>query len=116
MTAAKVRLAMASIGRPGANVGDLSEELDITRQTMYRHVSPIGEMRPDGAKLLSTRWHEPHITGSALAAANHWHSDRSVPSPLSGSWRAKGTSATTPPGSVTMTRPWTPWRPGPAAV
>ena len=27
--------------------------LGITRQTLYRHVSPKGELRPDGAKLLS---------------------------------------------------------------
>ncbi|HAD7052305.1 TPA_asm: recombinase family protein, partial [Salmonella enterica subsp. enterica serovar Typhimurium str. SL1344] len=25
----------------------------ITRQTLYRHISPKGELRPDGEKLLS---------------------------------------------------------------
>ena len=53
MTAAKVRLAMASMGRPGTKVSELCAELDITRQTLYRHVSPTGELRPDGRKLLS---------------------------------------------------------------
>lgn len=34
-------------------VADLCQELGITRQTLYRHVSPKGELRPDGAKLLT---------------------------------------------------------------
>lgn len=53
MTSAKVRLAKASMGQPDTKVGDLCKELGITRQTLYRHVSPTGELRPDGAKLLS---------------------------------------------------------------
>ena len=53
MTAAKLRLAMASMGQPETKVGDLCEELGITRQTLYRHLSPKGELRPDGVKLLS---------------------------------------------------------------
>lgn len=53
MTPAKVRLAMAAMGQPGTNVGDLCEEIGVTRQTLYRHVSPTGELRPDGAKLLA---------------------------------------------------------------
>lgn len=44
MTPAKVRLAMASMGQPGSKVGELCEELGITRQTLYRHVSPTGEL------------------------------------------------------------------------
>lgn len=53
MTPAKVRLAMASMGKPETKIGDLCTELGITRQTLYRHVSPTGELRPDGRKLLS---------------------------------------------------------------
>jgi len=53
MTAAKLRLAMASMGQPETKVGDLCGELGITRQTLYRHVSPKGELRPDGTKLLA---------------------------------------------------------------
>ncbi|MBB1020151.1 recombinase family protein [Dietzia sp. E1] len=53
MTPAKVRLAMASMGQPETNVAALCEELGITRQTLYRHVSPTGELRPDGRKLLT---------------------------------------------------------------
>jgi DNA invertase Pin-like site-specific DNA recombinase len=53
MTPAKLRLALASMGKPDTKVGDLCTELGITRQTLYRHVSPTGELRPDGEKLMS---------------------------------------------------------------
>ena len=53
MTPAKLRLAMASMGKPGTEVSSLCTELGITRQTLYRHVSPTGELRADGRKLLS---------------------------------------------------------------
>ncbi|QNE14529.1 recombinase family protein [Pseudarthrobacter sp. NBSH8] len=52
MTPAKLRLAMASMGKDDTKVSDLCAELGVTRQTLYRHVSPNGELRPDGAKLL----------------------------------------------------------------
>ena len=52
MTSAKVRLAAASMGKPGTNVSELCKELGITRQTLYRHVSPTGELRDDGRKIL----------------------------------------------------------------
>ena len=55
MTAAKVRLAMAAMGQPETIVGDLCKELGVTRQTLYRHVSPKGELRPDGRKLISEK-------------------------------------------------------------
>ena len=53
MTPAKIRLAMASMGNKDTNVGALCKELGITRQTLYRHVSPTGELREDGRKLLA---------------------------------------------------------------
>ncbi|MCW4600223.1 recombinase family protein [Janibacter hoylei] len=52
MTPAKVRLAAASMGQPDTNVGDLCKELGVTRQTLYRHVSPTGVLRDDGKKIL----------------------------------------------------------------
>ena len=55
MTPAKIRLAMASMGQPDTNVSALCKELGITRQTLYRHVSPTGQLRPDGAKVLTQR-------------------------------------------------------------
>ncbi|WP_456238221.1 recombinase family protein [Methylicorpusculum oleiharenae] len=53
MTAAKLRLAMAAMGQPETVIGNPCKELGIARQTLYRHVSPNGELRPDGVKLLS---------------------------------------------------------------
>ncbi len=53
MTPAKLRLALASMGRADTKVSDLCTELGVTRQTLYRHVSPTGELRSDGAKLLA---------------------------------------------------------------
>src|SRR5262245_18838811 len=55
MTVPKLRLAMASMGKPETSVGALCAELEITRQTLYRHVAPDGTLREDGRKLLSSR-------------------------------------------------------------
>lgn len=53
MNAAKLRLAMAAMGQPETKVSDLCHELGITRQTLYRYVSPKGELRPDGVRLFA---------------------------------------------------------------
>ncbi|MGO1409763.1 MAG: recombinase family protein [Brachybacterium sp.] len=53
MTAAKIRLAMASMGQSDTTVGDLCKELGVSRQTLYRHVSPTGELRHDGHRVLT---------------------------------------------------------------
>ena len=53
MTPAKLRLAMAAMGQPETKVGDLCVELGIARQTLYRCISPQGELRPDGTRLLN---------------------------------------------------------------
>lgn len=42
MTAAKLRLAQAAMGKPETKVGELCAELGVTRQTLYRHVTPDG--------------------------------------------------------------------------
>ncbi len=52
MTTAKLRLAMAAMGQPETKVSELCQELGITRQTLYRHISPKGDLRTDGIKLL----------------------------------------------------------------
>ena len=52
MTPAKLRLARAAMADQETNVGDLCRELGVTRQTLYRHVGPAGELRDDGRKLL----------------------------------------------------------------
>lgn len=55
MTAAKLRLAMAAMGKPETKVGELCLELGITRQTLYRHIGPDGSLRLDGQKILSKK-------------------------------------------------------------
>lgn len=55
MTAAKVRLAAASMGQPETRVSALCRELGVTRQTLYRHVAPDGQLRPDGLVALGRR-------------------------------------------------------------
>jgi hypothetical protein len=42
------------MGQPETKVGDLCQELGITRQTLYRHVSPKGALRADGKKVLKS--------------------------------------------------------------
>lgn len=52
MTSAKLRLAMAAMGKPETMVEELCRELNISRQTLYRHVGPDGTLRKDGRKIL----------------------------------------------------------------
>lgn len=55
MTAAKLRLAQATMGQRETKVGALCKELGVTRQTLYRHLDPEGRLRPDGERLLGRR-------------------------------------------------------------
>ena len=55
MTAAKLRLAQAAMGKPETKITPLCRELGISRQTLYRHVSPDGALRKHGSKLLGHR-------------------------------------------------------------
>jgi DNA invertase Pin-like site-specific DNA recombinase len=59
MTAAKLRLAQAAMGQPGTKVGELCLELGVSRQTLYRHMNPKGQLRPDGEKLLGRKRRGP---------------------------------------------------------
>jgi hypothetical protein len=43
------------MGKPETKVAELCAELGITRQMLYRHVTPKGEIRPEGEKLLTQR-------------------------------------------------------------
>ncbi len=52
MTPAKLRLAIAAMGNPETRIGALCKEAGISSQTLYRHVAPDGQLRPDGVKLL----------------------------------------------------------------
>ena len=49
----KLRLAQAAMGKTGTIVADLCEELGISSQTLYRHVSPAGELRTKGKRIIS---------------------------------------------------------------
>jgi DNA invertase Pin-like site-specific DNA recombinase len=45
MTPAKLRLASAAMGQPDTKIGALCQELGISKQTLYRYLSPKGELR-----------------------------------------------------------------------
>jgi DNA-binding phage protein len=47
------------MGQPDTKISELCTEFGITRQTLYRHVSPTGELRPDGLKLLADNQRKP---------------------------------------------------------
>jgi DNA invertase Pin-like site-specific DNA recombinase len=53
MTPAKPRLAQAAMAKRDTRVGDICKELGVTRQTLYRFVSPDGELRAPSTKLLA---------------------------------------------------------------
>ena len=55
MTPAKLRLAQAAMAKRDTKVGNPCDELGVTRQTLYRFVSPTGELRGDGIKLLKRK-------------------------------------------------------------
>lgn len=52
MIAAKVKVARASMGQPDTVVSELCRELGVSRQTLYRHVGPDGQLREAGQKVL----------------------------------------------------------------
>lgn len=53
MTPDKIRLAQTALKDPQTNVSALCRTLGITRQTLYRHLSPEGDLRDDGHKSLA---------------------------------------------------------------
>lgn len=54
LTKSQMRLAIISMAARDTRVSDLCKEIGITRSTLYRYVSPIGEIRPHGQKLLNS--------------------------------------------------------------
>lgn len=52
LTKAQIRLAQASMGKKETIVSELCKELGITRATLYRYVSPSGELRNNALKML----------------------------------------------------------------
>jgi len=54
LTKAQVRLAQASMKHRDTSVAQLCSELGITRPTLYRYVSPNGELREFGERVLNS--------------------------------------------------------------
>lgn len=52
LTKNQVRFAQTSMQNRDTNISDLCEELGISRQTLYRYVSPEGELREYGSQVL----------------------------------------------------------------
>lgn len=53
LTKSQVRQIQASMGKKETVVSDLARELNVTTATIYSYVSPKGELRPAGEKVLS---------------------------------------------------------------
>lgn len=53
LTKSQVRMLQVVMKSRETSVVDLCQELNITRSTLYRHVSPTGEIRERGKKLLN---------------------------------------------------------------
>lgn len=54
MTKAQVRLAQAAMKNRDTTVSELCEELGVSIVTLYRYVSPVGELRDSGKRLMSS--------------------------------------------------------------
>jgi hypothetical protein len=55
MTPTKLSLAQGALDKPDTKISELCKELGISRQTLYRHVSPKGVLREDGRKLIAKK-------------------------------------------------------------
>ncbi|MCP4051212.1 MAG: recombinase family protein [bacterium] len=53
LTKAQVMLLQASVGKPETNIQELANELGVSRATIYRYVSPEGELREPAKKILN---------------------------------------------------------------
>ena len=55
LTKPQIRLAQAAMKKRDSSVGELSDELGVTRQTLYRYVGPNGELRDYGKRVLKKK-------------------------------------------------------------
>ena len=55
MTPTKLYLAQGAMEKPDTKISELCKELGITRQTLYRHVDPKGQLRDDAHKLIAQK-------------------------------------------------------------
>lgn len=54
LTKSQLRLAQASMSNRDTKISEFCKEIGITRSTLYRYISPEGEIRPHGHKLLQS--------------------------------------------------------------
>jgi DNA invertase Pin-like site-specific DNA recombinase len=54
LSKAQVRLAQVAMKNRDTSIANLANELDVTRATLYRYVSPNGELREFGKKVLNS--------------------------------------------------------------
>ncbi len=55
LSKAQIRLAQAAMKKRDTSVSELSDELGITRQTLYRYVGPKGQLRDYGKRVLKLK-------------------------------------------------------------
>ena len=55
MTPIKLQIAQVAMKESETKISDLCKELGVTRQTLYRHVDPKGELRSDAYKLIAQK-------------------------------------------------------------
>ena len=55
MTPSKIALAQGAMEKSETKIVPLCKELGVSRQTLYRHISPTGQLRPDAQKVLETK-------------------------------------------------------------
>jgi DNA invertase Pin-like site-specific DNA recombinase len=53
MTKAKLHMVVDAMTKRETDVADLAKQLNITRQSLYRYVTPDGALRPDGERLMA---------------------------------------------------------------
>jgi DNA invertase Pin-like site-specific DNA recombinase len=54
LTKNQIRLAQSAMSNRDTRVAELCQELKVSRATLYRYVSPTGELREHGAKVMAT--------------------------------------------------------------
>ena len=55
LTKSQAKMVQAAMQNREISVSELCQELKITRSTLYRYVSPNGELRERGKKLLNAK-------------------------------------------------------------
>jgi len=54
LTKSQLRLAQVSMSNRDTKISEFCKEIGVTRSTLYRYISPEGEIRPHGHKLLKS--------------------------------------------------------------